>query len=107
MDARTYLLETYMTRTSADGPAAAAARARAAAAQMTREGTPIRVLRSFFAPEDELWFCLFEARSSEAVTEASRRAEFGLGRIQKAVDADTTARARRSERSKRRRNGPQ
>ena len=87
MPVGTYLLEAYMPRTSADGPAAAAARARASAAQMRREGTPIRVLRSFFIPEDELWFCLYEARSSDAVAEASRRAELGLGRIQKAVDA--------------------
>ena len=101
MDARTYLLETYMSRTSAGEPAAAAARARAAAAQMRREGTPIRVLRSFFVPEDELWFCLYEARSSDTVVEASRRAKLGLGRIQKAVDADIGTRASRSERSQR------
>jgi hypothetical protein len=68
---------------------------------MRREGTLIRVLRSFFVPEDELWFCLFEARSSDTVAEASRRANLGLGRIQKAVDADIGTRARRSERSKR------
>ena len=101
MDARTYLLETYMSRTSASAPAAATARARAAAAQMRREGTPIRVLRSFFVPEDELWFCLYEARSSDAVAEASRRAELGLGRIQKAVDAEIATRARRTERRQR------
>src|SRR5947199_2267676 len=96
MDARTYLLETYMPRTSAGDPAAAAARARAAAAQMRREGTPIRVLRSFFVPEDELWFCLYEARSSDTVAEASRRADPGLGRTQKAGAADTgTRRAKR------------
>jgi Protein of unknown function (DUF4242) len=94
VDARTYLLETYMSRTSAGEPAAAAARARISATQMRREGTPIRVLRSFFVPEDELWFCLFEARSSDVVAEASRRAELGLGRIQKAVDADVGTRAR-------------
>jgi len=68
---------------------------------MRREGTPIRVLRSFFVPEDELWFCLYEARSSDDVAEASRRAKLGLGRIQKAVDADIGTRARRSERSQR------
>jgi hypothetical protein len=101
VDARTYLLETYMSRTSAGDPTAAAARARAAAAQMRREGTPIRVLRSFFVPEDELWFCLYEARSSDTVAEASRRAKLGLGRIQKAVDADIGTRARRGERRQR------
>ena len=101
MDARTYLLETYMSRASVGAPAAAAARARASAAQMRREGTPIRVLRSFFIPEDELWFCLYEARSSDDVAEASRRAELGFGRIQEAVDADIGTRARRSERSQR------
>src|SRR2546429_3872772 len=101
MDARTYLRETYMARTSGGGRAAAATGARAAAAQMRREGTPIRVLRSFFVPEDELWFCLYEARSSDTVAEASRRAELGLGRIQKAVDADIGTRASQSERSKR------
>jgi hypothetical protein len=84
----------YISRTSAGGPAAAAARARTAAAQMRREGMPIRVLRSFFVPEDELWFCLFEARSSDAVAEASRRAELRLGRIQKAVDGDLGTRSR-------------
>jgi len=68
---------------------------------MRREGTPIRVLRSFFIPEDELWFCLYEARSSDTVAEASRRAELGLGRIQKAVDADIGTRARRSKRNQR------
>lgn len=68
---------------------------------MRREGTPIRVLRSFFVPEDELWFCLYEARSSDTVAEAGRRAKLGLGRIQKAVDADIGSRARRSKRSQR------
>ena len=91
MKRRAYLLETYMSRTSAGGPVAAAARARASAAQMRREGTPIRVLRSFFAPEDELWFCLFEARSVDDVTEATSRAELELGRIQQAVDGAAPA----------------
>jgi len=54
---------------------------------MSSEGAPIRFLRSFFLPEDELWFCLYEARSADEVAEASRRAELTPGRIQRAVDA--------------------
>ncbi len=50
-------------------------------------------------PEDELWFCLYEARSTDDVAEASRRAEIALGRIQETVDVDITPRKRRSERS--------
>jgi hypothetical protein len=81
----TFLLEAYVPRTSAGG-AAAAKRARAVAAAMRREGTPIRVLRSFFTPEDELWFCLYEAPSADDVSEASRRAGVLPGRIQRAKD---------------------
>jgi hypothetical protein len=97
----TYLVEAYLPRTSPGGPDAAAARARAAATQMRREGTPIRVRRSFFLPEDELWFCLYDARSADEVAEASRRAELVLGRIQRAVGVDVSARVKRAERSKR------
>jgi hypothetical protein len=82
----TFLLEAYVPRTSAGSPASAAARARRAAAAMRREGTPIRVLRSFFMPEDELWFCLFEAPSADDVSEAGHRAGLLPGRIQRAND---------------------
>jgi len=50
-------------------------------------------------PEDELWFCLYEARSTDDVAEASRRAELGFDRIQRAVDVDKSLRKGRSERS--------
>lgn len=87
----TYLAEAYLPRTTAGGPRAAAARARAAARQMRREGAPVRFLRSFFLPEDELWFCLYEARSTDEVAEASRRAELMPGRIQRVVDVEISA----------------
>src|SRR5918992_5599791 len=82
----TYLVEAYLPRTSPGGPEAAAARARAAAAQLRREGAAIRFLRSFFVPEDELCFCLFEAASIGDVTEAGRRAAMSVGRIQPAIE---------------------
>ena len=85
----TFLLERYVARTSVGGSAASAARARAAAAAMRREGRQIRILRSFFMPDDELWFCLYEAASLDDVTEASRRAGLAGGRIQQAHDDDS------------------
>jgi hypothetical protein len=98
---RVFLLEAYLPRADAGGPAAAAARACAAARQMRREGASVRFLRSFFLPEDELWFCLYEARSVDEVAEASRRAELVLGRIQQAVDGEVSVRERRAERDRR------
>jgi Protein of unknown function (DUF4242) len=90
----TYLVEAYLPRTSPGGPAAVSARARAAAAEMRRTGTEIRFLRSFFVPEDELWFCFYEARAVDDVAEASKRAELALGRIQQAVDDEASIRPR-------------
>jgi hypothetical protein len=87
----TYLVEAYLPRTSPGGPEAAAARARAAAAQLRREGAAIRFLRSFFVPEDELCFCLFEAASIGEVAEAVRRAAMSAGRIQPAIELLRTA----------------
>ena len=84
----TYLVEAYLPRTSPGGPEAAAVRARAVAEKMRHEGIPVQVLRSFFLPEDELWCCLYEARSADEVIEAGRRAELMLGRTQRAVGAD-------------------
>ena len=82
----TYLVEVYVPRTSPGGADVVAARARAAVADMRRDGRGIRFLRSFFVPEDELWFCFYEARSVDDVAEATSRAELALSRIQQAID---------------------
>ena len=52
---------------------------------MRREGAPVEALSSFFLPEDELWYCIYEARSPDEVAEASRRADLELSWIQPAV----------------------
>ena len=92
----TYLVEVYLPRTSRGGADAVAARARAAAAEMRRSGRAIRFVRSFFVPEDELWFCFYEARSVDDVTEATSRAELALSRIQQAVDDEASVRGKRA-----------
>ncbi len=63
----------------------AAARARLAAEEVTREGTPVRYLRSIFVPEDETCFYLYEASSVEAVRAAAARAELRSDHLAEAI----------------------
>jgi hypothetical protein len=80
-----YLAELYLPQTGSDGLREAVARARSAAQELTREGAPVRYLRSIFVPEDETYFLLYEAGSAEAVAEASARAGIAAERIVEAV----------------------
>ena len=56
-------------------------RSRAACDELAGERTPIRLLRSFFLPEDGSCFLLFEAASLSAVVEAARRAVVPAGPV--------------------------
>ena len=89
-----FLLEFYVSRTAAAGPWPDAERTRLAAVELTREGTPVRYLRSIFVPEDETCFLLLEAGSAEAVREAARRATLPFERL-----AETAAAPDRNGRS--------
>jgi hypothetical protein len=80
-----FLLELYVSRTDAVAVEEGASRARSAAEQLTREGTPVRYVRSIFVPEDETCFLLCEAASVEAVRETARRAALSFERIAEAV----------------------
>jgi hypothetical protein len=84
-----FLVELYVSR--ADGAAAerGTQRVRVAAEQLTREGTPVRYVRSIFVPDDETWFVLCEADSEEAVREAAGRADLRFERIAEAVAPET------------------
>jgi hypothetical protein len=96
-----YLLEAHLPRTRAGDSAEAASRASLAAEGMNAEGTPIRLLSSFFLPEDELWFCLCEAPGADQVAETGRRAELPLGRVQPAIDVEFSAGDNRPKASRR------
>jgi hypothetical protein len=77
-----YLVELYLStadarRTVAEGRR----RARAAAADLRREGIPVRFLRSLFLPEDETCFYLFEAGSPAAARAAAERAGLSVDRV--------------------------
>jgi len=79
-----FLVETYAARSDLTGPAKRGRRARVVAAQLRREGEPVRYVRSIFVPEDETCFYLFEATSVDAVFEAARRASLRVDRITEA-----------------------
>jgi hypothetical protein len=79
-----FLVETYT-------PAAAVlaeieARTCRAAAELEREGRPVRYVRSIFVPADETCFHLFEAASADAVRDASERAGLSPQRIVEAIE---------------------
>ena len=76
-----FLLEVYVSRADAAAAARGTRRTRLAAEQLTREGTPVRVVRSIFVPEDETCFLLCDAASADAVLEAARRAALPCERV--------------------------
>ena len=87
-----YLLELYVARADAPAVDQGAARVRRAAEEYSREGTPIRYLRSIFVPEDETCFLLFDAVDAASVQEALVRAGLPYERITDAVTASGAGR---------------
>ncbi len=76
-----FLIELYVSRSDAELVERSAEQARLAAETLTREGTPVRYLRSIFVPEDETCFLLIEAASAESVREALHRAQLPFERL--------------------------
>ena len=76
----TYVIETYLSRARAAELDVATARMRDAIAVTVRRVTrssadsPVRLLRAYFVPEDEMCVYVIEAPSSEAAADVSRRA---------------------------------
>jgi hypothetical protein len=81
-----FLVELYVSRTDADGIERETRRARHAAATLTAEGRPVRLVRSIFVPEDETCFLLVEADTAEAVREAAIRAAVPYERVLATAD---------------------
>ncbi|MGA3362253.1 MAG: nickel-binding protein [Solirubrobacteraceae bacterium] len=82
---REYLLELYLSRTDEPAAVASGERARAAAQELTRRGTPVSFLRSFFVPEEETFFVLFEADSADAIRDVARLASLPCERVSLAL----------------------
>ena len=80
-----YMVERHLPGITPDQLVAAAGRAKEASARMTRQGTPVRYLRSTFVPGDEKCYCLFEGSSKEAVEAAQTRAGIPFEHIEEAA----------------------
>lgn len=78
-----FLVELYVSRIDGAAVESGAESARLAAEQLTREGTPVRYVRSIFVPEDETCFHLYEAARLEDVAEAARRASLAFERVER------------------------
>jgi hypothetical protein len=81
-----YLLELYVARADAAAVEQGAERVRRAAEEYSREGTPVRYLRSIFVPDDETCFLIFEAPSADAVREVARRAALAFDHVAAAIE---------------------
>ncbi len=76
-----YMVERHLPGITPQQLSAAAARAKSVSSEMTKQGKPVRYLRSTFLPSEEKAFCLFEAASPEQVKEANEIAQIPLQRI--------------------------
>jgi hypothetical protein len=81
-----YMVERDLKGITMPALAAAQQAAIAQGRQMTAAGTPIRYIRSTFAPEDGRCFCLFEGASPEDVRTLNDDAKIPYSRVVEALD---------------------
>ena len=84
-----YVVERHLPNFTGDMVAAAAKRAKQTTAAMTREGTPVRYMRSIFIPGEDKCYCLFEGDSADTVRQANIRADLPVESIAEALSVTT------------------
>lgn len=80
-----YVVERHLPNFTGEQVAAAAKSAKEATSAMTREGTPVRYLRSIFIPGEDKCYCLFEGENADSVLLANKRAELPVESISEAL----------------------
>ncbi len=79
----TFLVERYWPGGGRADVASAEERLCRAAGELTRDGTPIRLVSSTWIPADEVVLTLFEAREEDDVLEVGRRGGYPFDRMQR------------------------
>ena len=82
----TFMVERHLGGISMDDLGGAQKAAIAKGEEMTAAGTPVRYLRSTFAPDDGRCMCLFEAEKSDDVQRLNDEAGLPYDRIVPAMD---------------------
>ena len=80
-----YLVELYRSQTEAAAAAADGERARVAAETLAGSGRAVRLVRSFFVPDDETCFLLYEAASADGVRAAMALAGLPCDEVREAA----------------------
>lgn len=76
-----FLVERHLPGITPEKLQAAGVRAKTCCQEMAEEGSDVSWVRSFFLPEAEKTFCVFEAPDRELVAEANRRARIPFEEI--------------------------
>jgi hypothetical protein len=93
-----YLVELTPLADSLDDIQALVARARTATEELSREGTPVRLVRSLFLPDDGSLLLLLEGGSGWVAEEAGRRAAAGTQQVSEATRLASRRTVRRDRR---------
>ena len=83
---RCFLVESYVAHVPTTDIKDLAALAEAGAAAGARSGIPVRHVRSFLAPEDDICFHVFEAPSAQGVARMIELANFDHERITEVIE---------------------
>jgi len=81
-----FMVERSLKGIPMDALAAAQQRAIETAQRFSRDGTPVRYIRSTFAPEDGRCMCLFAAERSDDVMRVNEAAQIPFDRVVPALD---------------------
>lgn len=81
-----YMVDRQLPGISMDALAAAQRAAIETSEKFSREGKPVRYIRSTFVPGESHCMCLFEAPDADLVREVNEEAEIPFTRIREAHD---------------------
>lgn len=81
-----YMVQRSLKGISMDALAAAQKRAIETTQKLSKEGSPVRYIRTTFVPEEGCCMCLFAAERAEDVKKANETAQIPFDRIVPALD---------------------